>query len=330
MTAKTLPSLRALTALTGLTALTACASPTLAPTDPPPAAAPAPALRPADAPLMVWSDLTDRPRPSPTVESTITGEGSADGNPAIRGDLWLPEGPGPHPVVLMIHGGCWQKAIADHSLMDWAAADLMGRGYAVWNVEYRGVDEAPYPAIFFDVAETADYLGMLGEQLSRLDTSRVVALGHSAGGHLALWLAGAGSLPSEHPASVGAPPPLRGVISTGGLQDLEAAEPVTLPSCLAAVREDLTGPATDARPDPYADTSPARMLPLGVPQVAIHAERDRIAPVSLGEAWVARARAAGDEARLVVVPGGHVELIAPGTDAWEATVAEIARLLAQP
>ena len=286
--------------------------------------APVPALRPADAPPMVWADLTSRPRPSPTVESTRLEE---DGTEALRGDLWMPDGPGPFPVVLMIHGGCWQKAIADHALMDWAAADLARRGYAVWNVEYRGVDEAPYPAIFADIREAADYLALLGEQLSRLDTDRTVALGHSAGGHLALWLAGSAQLPGGHPGSTGEVPPLRGVVSTGGLQDLEAAEPITLPSCLADIKDALTGPATPERPDPYADTSPARLLPLGVPQVAIHADRDRIAPVALGEAWVARAQAAGDEARLVTVPGGHVELIAPGTHAWEATVAEIERLL---
>ena len=316
--------------LSALAVLSACASPVLAPDAPAPQETPV--LRPADAPLMVWSDLTGRPRPTPTVESAITGAPRArDGEPLpVRGDLWLPDGPGPYPVVLMIHGGCWQKAIADHSLMDWAAADLMARGFAVWNVEYRGVDEAPYPATFFDVAESADYLGLLGEQLSRLDTERVVALGHSAGGHLALWLAASASLPTDHPATMGAPPALRGVVSTGGLQDLEAAEPVTLPSCLAAARDRLVGSADATRLDPYADTSPARMLPLGVPQVAIHADRDRIAPVSLGAAWAEKARAAGDEARLVVVPGGHVELIAPGTVAWARTVEEIERLIAQP
>ena len=284
-----------------------------------------PTLRPVDAPPMRWPDLTDRARPSPTVESTIK---RTDGTEALRGDLWMPEGPGPFPVVLMIHGGCWQKAIADHGLMDWAAADLAARGYAVWNVEYRGADEAPYPAIFEDVRETADYLTELGKHIRRLDTDRTVAIGHSAGGHLALWLAASSALPEGHPVGMGAVPRLRGVISIGGLQDLEAAEPVTLKSCLADVRDRLIGPATPDRPDPYADASPARMLPIGVPQVVIHARDDRIAPVSLGEAWVAKARAAGDEARLVVVPGGHVELIAPGTHAWEATVAEIERLLA--
>ena len=250
-----------------------------------------------------------------------------DGTEAVRGDLWMPEGAGPFPVVLMIHGGCWQKEIADHSLMDWAAADLARRGYAVWNVEYQGVDEAPWPATFWDVREAADYLTLLGQHLSRLDTDRTVALGHSAGGHLALWLAGSAGLPPGHEAAMGDVPPLRGVVSTGGLQDLEAAEPVTLPSCLAEVRDKLVGSGIGDRADPYADTSPARLLPLGVPQVAIHAEADRIAPVSLGEAWVAKAAAAGDEARLVTVPGGHVELIAPGTHAWAATVAEIDRLL---
>src|SRR5262245_46291263 len=84
--------------------------------------------------LMVWQDLLGRPRPQPT--TTISyGE-----DPLQVIDLWLPEGAGPHPVVLMVHGGCWQTDIADRTLMNWIAEDLRGRGIAVWNIEYRGVD----------------------------------------------------------------------------------------------------------------------------------------------------------------------------------------------
>ena len=275
---------------------------------------------------MAWPDLTERARPLNNEWHTF----STTDFERVLGEFWLPEGPGPHPVVLMIHGGCWQKEIADRTLMDWAAYDLSQRGIAVWNIEYRGVDEdgGGHPGTFADVRESASILEN-DEALAEipLDTSRIVAFGHSAGGHLALWLAASSQLPDGHPAKADVDIPLLGIVNTGGLPDLAEAEPVTLPSCLADVREALTGPPSAARPDPYADTSPDRMLPLGIPQVSIAGADDPISPPKLAESWTAKARAAGDEARTVVVPGGHVELIAPGTPAWAETVRQIEALL---
>lgn len=281
-----------------------------------------------DAGPMVWSDLTDRerPTPGPVGEDVITQD-------RLVGDIWVPTTDGPHPVVVMIHGGCWQKDIADRSLMDWAAGDLRDRGMAVWNIEYRGVDEAGggYPGTFADVRRAAALLGdpVVHEQFD-LDMTRVAAFGHSAGGHLALWLAASARLPDGHPAKIADDLDLRGVVSTGGLADLAEAEPVTLADCLADVRAQLTGPATDERPDPYADTSPDRLLPLGVTQISIAGEDDPIAPPSLAHSWTAKARAAGDDARTVIVPGGHVELISPGSPAWSETVRQMEALLAAP
>ena len=84
--------------------------------------------------LMTWPDLLERPRPAPS--ATIRY-----GDHALQiVDLWLPEGPGPHPVALMVHGGCWQTEIADRRIMNWIADDLRQRGIAVWNIDYRGVD----------------------------------------------------------------------------------------------------------------------------------------------------------------------------------------------
>ena len=295
------------------------------------AACGAPEREAASPERMSWPDLTERDRPTDVIHDTHEVWSSVrDGAPL--GTLWVPPGPGPHPVVLMIHGGCWQKEIADRTLMDWAAADLWARGIAVWNIEYRGVDEpgGGYPGTFADVAEAAGFLAdrdALAE--FALDTDRVVALGHSAGGHLALWFAASGQLPEDHPAKSAASVPLLGVVSTGGLPDLAESEPVTLPSCLADVRAQLTGPPSDARPDPYADTSPDRMLPLGVPQVSIAGADDPISPPGLAMAWTAEARAAGDAAKTVIVSGGHVELIAPGTPAWAETVRQIEALLGE-
>ncbi len=98
--------------------------------------------------LLKMSDLTSRPRPVPT---TTVRYGT---DPLQVVDLWLPTGRGPFPTVLMIHGGCWQTDVADRHLMDWAAEDLRRRGFAVWNIDYRGVDRSGggYPGTFLDVA----------------------------------------------------------------------------------------------------------------------------------------------------------------------------------
>jgi acetyl esterase/lipase len=135
--------------------------------------------------LMTWPDLLERPRPEPT-ETIHYGSDSLQ-----VADLWLPAGRGPHPAVLMVHGGCWQTGIADRRIMDWIADDLRKRGIAVWNIDYRGVDRAGggYPGTFLDAAAAADALRDAAPKYG-LNIDRLVAVGHSAGGHLALWLAG--------------------------------------------------------------------------------------------------------------------------------------------
>ncbi len=143
-----------------------------------------PPASPPQIELMAWPDLLERARPEPD-ETIRYGEASLQ-----VVDLWLPKGGGPHPTVLMVHGGCWQSDIADRRIMNWIADDLRKRGIAVWNIDYRGVDRAGggYPGTFLDVAAAADALGR--HAVARgLDWKRPVAVGHSAGGHLALWLA---------------------------------------------------------------------------------------------------------------------------------------------
>jgi len=276
--------------------------------------------------LLTWPDLTSRVRPDPTVE-IIWGAGPTD-----VVDLWLPEGEGPYPVVVMAHGGCWQKSIADRTLMNWMAEGLRQRGWAVWNIEYRGVDEpgGGYPGTFLDVAGAADALAEHASE-HNLDLSRVTGIGHSAGGHLILWLAGRSRLPATSALGADRPLSFRGVVVSGGLADLEASRPLTLPSCLDAVYDRLTGPASALRPDPLADTSPARLLPIGVPFISVHGEDDRIAPPLLGERLSRSARQAGDEASLIVVPRtGHVELVAPETEAFRIQADALARLAGLP
>ena len=276
--------------------------------------------------LMTWDDLSALPRP--VASHTIRwGEGVTD-----VVDLWLPEGAGPHPVVVMVHGGCWQKSIADKNLMDWMADGLRQQGWAVWNIEYRGVDEpgGGYPGTFLDAGAATDQLREHAAAYN-LDLSRVTGIGHSAGGHLILWLAARSKLPENSPLRVSDPLQFQGVLVSGGLADLEASRPVTAPSCLDAIYDPLTGPASPERPDPLSDTSPARLFPVGVAFVSVNGSEDRIAPPMLGDALTRKAEAAGDSASLVIIPAtGHVELVSPGTQAFDIQSQILSDFIASP
>ncbi|KQT32832.1 esterase [Sphingomonas sp. Leaf412] len=274
----------------------------------PPATPPAPASPPAAsafAPL-TWGDLLKRPRP---VADATLSYGAA---PEQKVDVWLPDRRGPHPVVVMVHGGCWQTDIADRTLMDWVAADLRASGVAVWNIDYRGVDRpgGGYPGTFRDAAAATDLLRGEAKRLN-LDASKVVAIGHSAGGHLALWLAARPRVPAGSVLRTRDPLPVAHVVSLGGLPDLEATAASPDNGCGTDVIARLVG-------GNYADTSIPRLLPLGVAQDLVNGREDRIIPFRMATDYVARATTAGDRATLHTVANtGHVELVTPGTAAWK-------------
>jgi acetyl esterase/lipase len=295
-------------ALAAVLALAACSM--SAPTSPPPEQAG------PTAGLMTWPDLLERPRPMPDASFPY-------GQDYLQvADLWLPKGRGPHPTVLMVHGGCWQTEIADRRIMNWIADDLRKRGIAVWNIDYRGVDRhgGGYPGTFLDAAAAADALRDEAPKYD-LDLSRLVATGHSAGGHLALWLAGRPRLPADSPLRAPNPLPIKAVVSLGGLPDLEEAARPPGSGCGTEVVGQLTG-------GHFADTSVPRLAPLGVPQVLINGMQDRIIPTSYAEDYARPMRAAGDKVDVRMIDRtGHVELIAPETVAWAASVREIEKAL---
>ena len=262
--------------------------------------------------LLTWPDLTKRAHPKP--DATV----SYGADPMQKVDVWVPKGTGPHPVVLMVHGGCWQTSIADRTLMDWIADDLRKDGIAVWNIDYRGVDRAGggYPGTFADVAKAADQLLAMGRGFN-LDPRRIIAVGHSAGGHLALWLAARGTLAETNPLRGEHPLRINRVISLGGLPDLEATAASPDNGCGTEVIAKLV---STGRADPYADTSIPRLLPLDVPQDLVNGREDTIIPYRMATDYVAKAKAAGDTAKLHTIPDtGHVELIAPESAAWAET-----------
>ena len=233
--------------------------------------------------------------------------------------LWTPAGKGPHPVVILLHGGCWQHEVADLDYMNAAALDLQKRGIAVWDVEYRSVDEpgGGYPGTFQDVGQAIDLLRTEGPKRG-LDLERVVAMGHSAGGHLALWAAGRRNLPASSPLHAADPLPIHAVVSLAGLPDLKGATEAINMVCGANIVGRLTGPATAEHSDVYADTSPLSLLPLGAPVVMIQGAYDSISPPYHGSHYRKDARAKGDQVEVLVIPDvGHFELVWPQTPAWK-------------
>jgi acetyl esterase/lipase len=260
---------------------------------------------------MTWPDLLSRPQPK--ADATI----AYGADPLQHVDLWLPKTGGTHPVVLMVHGGCWQTEVAKADIMNWIADDLRSRGIAVWNVEYRGVDRpgGGYPGTFLDVGQAADALAAHASTY-RLRAGRIVVIGHSAGGHLALWLAARRSLPKSSRLYAARPVKVTAAISLGGLPDLEAATVAPGNTCDTEPVLKLTGQPTPARPDVFADTSPARLPDPATPVTLVNGTLDRIAPPAFAAAYAAKKKVA----RVTIADEGHVELITPETKSWAAAV----------
>lgn len=246
-------------------------------------------------------------------------------DPNDFGDLRLPPGPGPHPVLIAVHGG-YYRARYGLGYMGHLCADLTARGWATWNVEYRrlGQPGGGWPGTFLDVAAAADHLRALAGQ-HPLDLARAAAIGHSAGGHLALWLAARHRVPSASPLHAAAPLPIATAVSLAGVVDLRRAAELRLSD---AVVHDLLGGTPTNVPDRYAAVSPYDLLPLGpaVRQVLIHGTADTAVPHELSERHAARARALGDDAHLVTLPGvDHFAVVDPRSDAWETVVHSLVR-----
>jgi acetyl esterase/lipase len=254
-----------------------------------------------------------RPPPAPVVRY--------GNHPDQVANLYLPSSEGgPWPCVVLVHGGFWRERW-DRTVMTPLACDVAAQGLAAWNLEYRrvGQEGGGWPGTLLDAAAGLDALASVPE----VDASRVVVVGHSAGGHLALWLAGRGRLPAGAP---GARPGLvpRAVVSQAGVCDLAVGAHEGLGG--GAV-EALVGGAPHDVPDRYAVASPAALLPLGVPQLLVHGLQDDIVPSSQSRLYAAAAAAAGDDVELVELAGDHFDVVDPRHAAWRAVVARLPALL---
>ena len=236
----------------------------------------------------------------------------ADADPLQVGDLRLPPGDGPFPLAIVIHGGCWLSGVATRSSTAALAESLAEAGVATWNVEYRRVGDAGggWPGTFRDVGAATDYVRTLAQKYP-IDLARVVVVGHSAGAHLALWVAARAKLPPTSELRGESPLPLRGVVALAGPGDLR-----TLAGrnsiCGRGTLEKLAGGSIESVPQHWADASPAALLPLGVPQTLVVGKEDSVVPSRIVASYEKEARAAGDVTKLVVVDGAdHMDMIEP-------------------
>lgn len=256
---------------------------------------------------MKWPDLVKRPLPKP--DKTISY--GSDELQVV--DIWRPESKSTKelvPAVIMIHGGCWQTEIAERDLMNWIADDLRNHGVGVWNIEYRGVDRnGGHPNTYHDVGTAADLFDLQAANYG-FKTDTVIAIGHSAGGHLALWLGNRPALPSSSSIRGKSPIVIDLAISQGGLPDLQAGAARKGHPCGTAAPAAMSGPD-------LSQTSPPEMQSGKARQVLFHNTLDKIAPPEFARQYVSKVTAKGVDVLLMETPAeGHVELVAPDSKSW--------------
>lgn len=233
-------------------------------------------------------------------------------------DLALPTGTAPPagwPTVVLLHGGFWRQRY-DRSLMAPLATDLAEHGYAAVNVEYRRVGgDGGWPQTLQDVAAAVDHLPQLS---APLDLDRVAVVGHSAGGHLALWAAGRFVLPADAP---GADPQVRPCLVVGQAPVADLAAGVTLGDGAVV---DLLGGTPPEQPQRYAVADPAELIGHGCPVLLTHGDGDDVVPVEQSHRYASAASVAGDEVTVVTGPGDHFSVLDVEDPLWVAVLDALA------
>jgi acetyl esterase/lipase len=243
-------------------------------------------------------------------------------DPSQFADLRRPTGQQRPGTVALIHGGWWGPKYGANNL-DGVAADLAMRGWATWNIEYRRLGlGGGYPSTLQDAAAAIDHLATLADA----GTERIVAVGHSAGGHLATWAAGRAKLAAGAP---GAGPAVRlaGVISLAGVLDLATAARQKIGN--GAAIDFMGGPPSD-HPGWYAVADPISQVPIPAAVRCVHAQADDRVPFAQSVTYVAAARAAGQDAQLLEVDGGHFSIADTAAPTWPTVINALEELMAAP
>lgn len=248
-------------------------------------------------------------------------------------DVFLPGSSGPYPVAILVHGGCWSVNTAGREQFRHLGAELTRRGVAVWSIGYRRANEpgGGYPGTYQDVGAAIDRLRAEASR-HNFDLSRTVLVGHSAGGHLALWAAARGQLPATSPLRVSEPFVPSRVISLAGIGDVKAFAPFVPVICGPGIVERLKAAPSPGSSNAYADISPA-MLPAPDAQILmIRAVLDRLVPPYVAHDYARAMRAKGKPSiELLNVPeAGHFDLVTPGTNAWDEVSRRIEAALSSP
>lgn len=267
-----------------------------------------------------WAELSQRPAPA---AGTIYAYGTHSDQ---YGELRLPTGPGPFPVAVLLHGGCWLENydLAYFRHLAQAVTDL---GWATWTVEYRRVGGAGgWPETFLDVADGVDYLRVLG-QAQPLDLTHTIVLGHSAGAQLALWAAQRDRIVEAHPLYRPQPLAVHHVLALSPVLDLARYRIGPPNSCHGAV-EPLMGGTPDTVPDRYAAVSPIELLPASVPVSLISGQDDPTVSAASVRRYFERANS--PRVGLDLIEGAeHFDPAVPGSMAWPRVRARLQALLPQ-
>jgi acetyl esterase/lipase len=228
-------------------------------------------------------------------------------SPNQVGDLYLPSaGRAPAAVICLLHGGFWRLPWARDHLAP-IAIDLAGRGYAVWNLEYRRVGEegGGWPGTMQDVDAGINHLAALPRSGEAIGLDRVTVVGHSAGGHLALWAARRARQSREVEVTA--------AVGLAAVADLRMAYGL---GCGRGAVTTFLGGAPDEYDERYRAASPADLLPLGVAQLLIHGTEDEDVAVEISRSYAQAARAAGDEVTFIELAGAsHMEFVDPASEA---------------
>lgn len=254
----------------------------------------------------------------------------------LRSELRVPTTPGPHPVVIVVHGGCWLTKFADTRYMRPMAEALRQAGFATYTIAYRRADEAggAWPGMFLDIEDAANSLRELAPRYA-LDLTRVIAIGHSAGAHLALWLAAQPKLPSTSDIHARYTPlPIAGVVALDGPGDLPSADQGITRICGEPVLRRVLASTPTTHADRWREGSPVAWLPLRVPQVMVRGGLDQgIGGLGPREgtmtSYFERARAAGDSSWVVEADlTSHFAMLDPQNAAYAVVLKAMRDVLA--